>query len=106
MFTKGPWLAGCDFLRDIKCKDGYLATAWWFGNKGCVSKSEAEANARLISVAPTMHDLLRRVLAGECVGKEIESVIKKVEKPLPPGGAGGPGKWMTRDEFEKWRARL
>ena len=59
--TPAPWRKADG--RQVQRADGsIIATAWYFGNKGCVSKDEAEANNCLIAAAPDMYEALRWLL--------------------------------------------
>jgi hypothetical protein len=58
--TPGPWIKNG---RDIAKEDGgIIVTAWYYGNKGTVTKEEANANAELIAAAPEMIDALITIL--------------------------------------------
>ncbi len=56
-YTPGNWHLE-DPRQIAKSGGGVIATAWWFGNKGTVSKKEAEANAKLIVNAPEMYEII------------------------------------------------
>ena len=78
--TPAPWHKADS--RQVKRGDGsIIATAWYFGNKGCVSKEEAEANNHLIAAAPDMYNLLKelRETVNLAAVEMIDKVLSKAE---------------------------
>ena len=74
--TPGPWALADD--RQVQRNDGaIIATAWWFGNKGSVSKNESAANAKLIAAAP---DLLDHIDEQQ---RKIDRIQDEMRRYLP-----------------------
>lgn len=74
--TKGPWKVGVK--HEVKC-DGFdgadTDTAYFIASEGYQDKSECEANARLIAVAPEMLETLKKGL------KRLEELQKATGYP-------------------------
>lgn len=66
--------------RQIHRENGaVIATVWWYGNKGCISKQEARETAVLMAWAPEMYALLKDTEIGQRIKADIERVTKLSE---------------------------